>query len=235
MLLFLIFAIADVYLMKILKAISFLCLLVLLCSAGMNSRNIKFHAQSDISITNDSVGPLWAEVDFEASQMLNRMAYADTANFMHAKIYPCARCFLRPEVAEALNRANEIAKDKGIRLVIYDCYRPYPFQQVMYDIVNDPRYVAPPGKGSNHNRGAAVDIALADENGELLDMGGAFDDFTGISHYNSENVSKIGRKNRKLLRSIMKKAGFTPLSSEWWHFDYKKVRYETSSFIWDCP
>lgn len=221
--------------MKILKALSFLCLIIMLCSAGIRNHSVKFHTQGDISIANDSVDPLWAEVDFEASQMLNRMAYADTANFMHAKIYPCARCFLRPEVAEALDRANEIAKDKGVKLVIYDCYRPYPFQQVMYDIVNDPRYVAPPGKGSNHNRGAAVDIALADENGELLDMGGAFDDFTEISHYNSDNVSKIGKKNRKLLRNIMKKAGFTPLSSEWWHFDYKKVRYKTSSFIWDCP
>lgn len=221
--------------MKILKFLSFLSLLILLCSAGMQKRGEKFHAQNDVAVRNDSVNPLWAEVDFEASGMLNRMAYADTANFMHAKIYPCARCFLRPEVAEALDKANEIAKGKGVTLVIYDCYRPYPFQQVMYDIVNDPRYVAPPGKGSNHNRGAAVDISLADEHGELLDMGGAFDDFTEISHYDSDNVSKIGKKNRKLLRNIMKKAGFTPLSSEWWHFDYKKVRYETASFIWDCP
>ncbi|MCW4468448.1 M15 family metallopeptidase [Flavobacterium sp. MFBS3-15] len=220
--------------MKILKVLLFTSLLVLLCAAGMRNHAIKLYTQSEIAIANDSVDPIWAEVDFEASQMLNRMAYADTANFMHAKIYPCARCFLRPEVAEALDKANEIAKDKGVRLVIYDCYRPYPFQQVMYDIVNDPRYVAPPGKGSNHNRGAAVDISLADESGELLDMGGAFDDFSEISHYNSDNVSKIGRKNRKLLRNIMKKAGFTPLSSEWWHFDYKKVRYETASFIWDC-
>ena len=220
--------------MKILKVLLFTSLLGVLCAAGMRNHTIKFYAQSEIAIANDSVDPIWAEVDFEASQMLNRMAYADTANFMHAKIYPCARCFLRPEVAEALDKANEIAKDKGVKLVIYDCYRPYPFQQVMYDIVNDPRYVAPPGKGSNHNRGAAVDISLADGSGELLDMGGAFDDFSEISHYDSGNVSKIGRKNRKLLRNIMKKAGFTPLPSEWWHFDYKKVRYETASFIWDC-
>lgn len=221
--------------MKILKGILFSGLIILLCSAATGQRGIKLCAQNDIAIIADSVNPLWAEVDFEASGMINRMAYADTANFMHAKIYPCARCFLRPEVAEALERANEIAKEKSLKLVLYDCYRPYIFQKVMYDIVNDPQYVAPPGKGSNHNRGAAVDISLADENGDLLDMGGAFDDFSEISHYDNENVSKIGKRNRKLLRGIMMKAGFTPLSSEWWHFDYKKKRYATAGFKWDCP
>jgi D-alanyl-D-alanine dipeptidase len=222
--------------MKILRAISFAILLVLLCSvAAVKPRSIRFCSQNAIAKAQDTVNPVWGEVDFEASGMLNRMAYADTANFMHTKIYPCARCFLRPEVAEALNIANDIAKDKGLKLVIYDCYRPYSFQKVMYDIVKDPRYVAPPGKGSNHNRGAAVDLALAYENGELLDMGGTFDDFSDISHYGNDKVSDIGKKNRKTLRKIMIRAGFTPLESEWWHFDYRKKRYPNAGFKWDCP
>jgi zinc D-Ala-D-Ala dipeptidase len=222
--------------MKILKYVLFFGLTISLCSVAARSRNMRLYPQIDIAPTAcDTVEPLWAEVDFEASGMIDRMAYADTANFMHTKIYPCARCFLRPEVAEALEKANEIAKDKGFKLVLYDCYRPYSFQKVMYDIVNDPQYVAPPGKGSNHNRGAAVDITLADENGILLDMGGAFDDFTELSHYDNDAVSKAGRKNRKILRKIMTKAGFRPLESEWWHFDYKKKRYDTADFKWDCP
>lgn len=222
--------------MKIIKGILFLALTVVLCSAvTIKPRSIKFYGQNGIAAERDTVNPVWAEVDFESSGMINRMAYADTANFMHTKIYPCARCFLRPEVAEALDKANEIAKDKNLRLVVYDCYRPYSFQKVMYDIVNDPQYVAPPGKGSNHNRGAAIDISLADENGNLLDMGGMFDDFSKISHYDNEGVSKIGKKNRKQLRNIMMKAGFTPLSSEWWHFDYRKKRYPNAGFKWDCP
>lgn len=182
----------------------------------------------------DTIQPLWAEIDFEATGMLNRMAYADTANFMHAKIYPCARCFLRPEVADALERANEIAKDKGYKVVVFDCYRPYGYQKVMYEIVNNPKYVAPPGKGSNHNRGAAVDITLADENGELLDMGNEFDDFSELSQFDNRSISKRAQKNRKLLRTIMVKAGFTPYNNEWWHFDYKKKKYETADFEWEC-
>lgn len=219
--------------MKIIRGTGILILAGILCSAIAipypESKYKVFNQQ--VKNSSDS---LWTEVNFETSGMLNRMAYADTANFMHRKIYPCARCFLRPEVAEALEKANELAGDRNLKLVIYDCYRPYGYQRVMYELVNDPRYVAPPGKGSNHNRGAAVDLALADENGELLDMGGDFDDFSELSHYGNESISKQAHKNRRLLRSIMVKAGFTPYDNEWWHFDYKKKRYATSGFKWEC-
>nr|WP_322624256.1 M15 family metallopeptidase [uncultured Flavobacterium sp.] len=176
----------------------------------------------------------WAEVQFDSLGPLNKMAYADTANFMHEKVYPCARCLLRPEVGEALEKAYQLALDKGYRLVLYDCYRPYPIQYKMYELVNNPLYVAKPGKGSNHNRGQAVDISLADENGELLDMGGAFDEFSEISHYAYKDISRKARRNRKRLRTIMTEAGFTPFESEWWHFDYKQRVYETSNYVWEC-
>jgi D-alanyl-D-alanine dipeptidase len=206
-------------------------LLIILVSVFVSDiENERF--SRDISTAyNDS---LWAEVNFKTSGMINSMAYADTANFMHAKIYPCARCFLRPEVALALEKANSLAETKKLRLVIYDCYRPYGFQKKMYDIVNNPRYVAKPGKGSNHNRGAAVDLALADENGQLLDMGNAFDDFSELSHYTADGITTEAKKNRKILRSIMVKAGFKPYDNEWWHFDYKQNIYPVSGFIWKC-
>ena len=216
--------------MKTFKGILLFCLAALLCSA------VGVHPKKSLNqniIFNDTIKG-FAEVNFEKLGIQNRMAYADTANFMHTQIYPCPRCFLRPEVAEALERANEIAKKKGYTLVMYDCYRPYGYQKVMDELVNDPRYVAPPGKGSNHNRGQAVDISLADENGKVLDMGTPFDDFTEMSYSYSNDISKEARKNRKLLRSIMTKAGFSVYKYEWWHFDYKKQKYETADFRWDC-
>lgn len=215
--------------MKIIYILSFLCVV---SSFVLSPKYIHFR-ESEKAIVQDTVKE-WAEVNFEAQGIQNKMAYADTTNFMHQKIYPCARCFLRPEVADALEEANQIAKDKGYTLVIYDCYRPYGYQKVMYDIVNDPRYVAPPGKGSNHNRGRAIDLSLADENGNLLDMGTPFDDFSAKSHYEVKGLSREARRNRKALHTIMKRAGFTPYNNEWWHFDYKKQNYETSDFRWDC-
>ena len=214
------------------KIISYLFFIIIINLSVFSSRDINFR-KSEKEIVQDTVKG-WAEVNFEMQGIQNKMAYADTTNFMHNKIYPCARCFLRPEVAEALEEANQIAKDKGYTLVIYDCYRPYGYQKVMYDIVNDPRYVAPPGKGSNHNRGRAIDLSLADENGNLLDMGTLFDDFTQKSHYDAEGLTKEAKRNRKTLRNIMKRAGFTPYNNEWWHFDYKKQNYETADFRWDC-
>ncbi|KOS08433.1 hypothetical protein AM493_19560 [Flavobacterium akiainvivens] len=182
----------------------------------------------------DSLLVGFKEVNMDSLNMLNRMAYADTANFMHQKVYPCARCFLRPEAAQALEKANEIAQDKGYRMVVYDCYRPITIQYKMFEIVGNPEWVARPTKGSNHNRGAAVDVSLSDENGNLLDMGGAFDDFSEVSHYSYSNLNKEAKANRKLLRNIMVRAGFIPYESEWWHFDFKQKRYPASGLVWSC-
>lgn len=226
----------TLYCMKIFNGVLLVLLSILLCSSvALPATEITLFSDEHFNQqSKDSVNALWAEINFEATGIQNRMAYADTANFMHKKIYPCARCFLRPEVATSLEKANEIAKGKDLQLVIYDCYRPYGYQKVMYEIVKNPRYVAPPGKGSNHNRGAAVDLTLADADGKLLDMGNEFDDFSELSHYRSDQISRDAQRNRKLLRSIMLRAGFSPYNNEWWHFDYRKKSYATSGFQWDC-
>lgn len=205
---------------------------ILLTFVNSPTKHAQF-PQQQTSIV-DSLSAEWSEIRFDSAGVINKMAYADTANFMHQKVYPCARCLLRPEVANALDKANDIAKEKGLRLVIYDCYRPYPIQYKMYEIVNNPKYVAKPGKGSNHNRGRAVDISLADEDGNLLDMGGAFDDFSEVSHPDYKHIPRKARKNRRLLAKIMTQSGFSIYPYEWWHFDYKQKTYETSAYIWEC-
>ncbi|MFY9310266.1 MAG: M15 family metallopeptidase [Bacteroidia bacterium] len=176
----------------------------------------------------------WSQIDFEKLGIIAKMAYADTANFMHEKIYPCAKCFLRPEAAAALIKAADIAKKQNLRLVIYDCYRPRVYQQKMYDIVQNPDYVAAPGNGSKHNRGLAVDIALADASGVLLDFGCAFDDFSEKAHYTYQGISEQAKSNRKKLRDIMVEAGFEPYKNEWWHFNYSTVSYPSDDFLWNC-
>lgn len=217
--------------MKTFGVIVLVIVVFVLSTAKVDDKRLTedFHQAIVMKDTGD-----WAEIKMDTLGMVNKMAYADTANFMKQKIYPCARCFLRPEVAEALEKANTLANAKNLKLVIFDCYRPYGYQQKMYEIVNNPKYVAPPGKGSNHNRGAAVDLSLADENGNLLDMGNEFDDFSSLSHYISDKILEKAQNNRKLLRGIMTEAGFMPYDNEWWHFDYRKKKYETSDFRWEC-
>lgn len=216
--------------------------LILSCTNATNSStpipsNPK-DTDSIIGIVDDGLdsSPLsWTEINFQNHSFIERMAYADTANFIGQKIYPCARCFLRPEAAEALASAQKNALQKGLILMLFDCYRPTKHQQVMFDLVQDPKYVAEPKQGgSMHNKGLAVDIALADSLGNMLDFGGEFDDFSEKSHHSYRNLSSMARANRVLLNGIMTEAGFSPYQYEWWHYSYEHVNYDLDDFIWSC-
>lgn len=173
-------------------------------------------------------------INFEKNGFVEKMAYATTKNFTKQKIYPCAECYLRKEVADALEKANEKAKMMDLKIVIFDCYRPLSLQKKMFDIVKNSDYVADPQKASKHNRGCALDVSLADKNGTLLNMGTDFDDFSENSHYANTNLDSEERKNRKILRNLMAEFGFIPYDKEWWHFNYKNADFPASNFQWKC-
>ena len=191
--------------------------------------SISIHIDSNLTTTHNL-----KEVKFSENNIIEKMAYADTANFIHQKIYGCAKCYLVPAASDSLLSANKAANKIGYNLVIYDCYRPKKYQAIMYKIVNNPAFVANPSKGSNHNKGCAIDISLADKNGNELDMGTAFDDFTEKAHFQSSSISNEAKQNRILLRNIMTKAGFTAYDNEWWHFNFVKKEYPISNFEWNC-
>lgn len=162
--------------------------------------------------------------------------YATDNNFMGQVIYDCPACLLRREAAEALVQVAEIMAKEGLGLVLFDCYRPAPFQQRLWDVMPDKRYVAPPEKGSNHSRGLAVDLSLFElMSGKELDMGTEYDYFGPKAHPGYTNHPAQVEKNREKLSYVMEDFGFTPITSEWWHFDFKGKRYEVSDFLWDCP
>ncbi|WP_205529482.1 M15 family metallopeptidase [Taibaiella koreensis] len=196
-------------------------------------------AKNSIQLEEDSLVVTlpeeWIAIDAAAEGFVLDMPYADTANFTHRKIYDCARCLLRPEAAMALRAAGKQARAAGFRIVIFDAYRPLPYQQKMYDVVPDKRYVADPAKGSMHNRGLAVDVGLADSSGKLLDMGGHFDDFSERAAYHYAALGKLQHSNRAMLRALMTGAGFEPYEGEWWHFNYRKKDYPLSVYLWPCP
>ncbi|MGB3206314.1 MAG: D-alanyl-D-alanine dipeptidase [Crinalium sp.] len=145
--------------------------------------------------------------------------YATKNNFLKKQLYPEAKCLLRGVAAKQLGKVQEELSKQGLRLKVYDCYRPLSVQKLMWSVLPDQRYVGNPAKGSRHNRGAAVDLTLIDNNGKELEMPSAYDDFTEKAHRNYTGGSVEARKNRKLLEDVMKKYGFIPLSTEWWHFD----------------
>lgn len=145
--------------------------------------------------------------------------YATPNNFLKQKVYPVSRCVLRGAAARRLSQVQEDLAKKGLGLKVYDCYRPLSVQKLMWKVKPDPRYVANPATGSRHNRGAAVDITLVDSKGKELEMPTAFDDFTEKASRSYSGASAQAKKNRQILEDAMKKYGFIPLATEWWHFD----------------
>ena len=163
------------------------------------------------------------------------MRYATANNFLKEKVYDCADCVIRREVAEALIKANEYFKSKGYCIVLYDCYRPLDVQKKMWKVLPDSRYVADPARGSIHNRGGAVDLTLADADGVALDMGTDFDHFGEEAHQDYTKLPAQVLNNRQLLKEGMMKNGFSPIDTEWWHYNFVTTkRYEVSNFKTSC-
>jgi len=162
--------------------------------------------------------------------------YATPNNFIKETLYDCAECLLRPEVAKALSQANEYFCEKGYRIKLYDCYRPLDVQKKMWAKVPKATYVGNPyGKGSVHNKGAAVDITLVTLEGCYVEMGSDYDFFGRAAHIDNYNFSKEILEVRKLLFEGMRKHGFQTIRTEWWHFSYRKSNsYSISNQALPC-
>jgi len=145
--------------------------------------------------------------------------YATKHNFTGEVMYPVARCKLRRAVASRLARAAAELRKADRRLVLWDCYRPRSIQELLWKALPDARYVAHPKTGSRHNRGAAVDLALADKAGTLLPMPTEFDDTADKKSHRSTALRGERGAEAKRLETAMRAAGFVGLATEWWHFD----------------
>lgn len=152
------------------------------------------------------------------------LAYAGTDNFMGDVIYRHARCWLHRDAADALERAIGLASEQGLRLKIYDAFRPSEAQWALWRHTPDPDYVADPRRGSPHSRGVAVDLTLIDGNGRELDMGGPVDDLTENGHHDAPGLAPAARRNRLLLLGIMTAAGWDWYVREWWHYQLFRPR-----------
>lgn len=147
------------------------------------------------------------------------LAYATADNITGKPIYRQAHCLLETQAEAALRRAVDIARLAGCTLRIFDAYRPPQAQQVLWDFLPDARYIADPRQGSNHSRGAALDLTLLGADGQALDMGTGFDDMTLASAHFHAGLPQTVQRNRLLLLGIMHAAGFTHIASEWWHYE----------------
>ncbi len=103
---------------------------------------------------------------------------------------------------------------------------------------------------SSHSRGSTVDLTLIkpaqasnkkpisqcyslspdylDDNS--INMGTRHDCLDPSANYRYPHLSREQKKNRRLLRTIMNKAGFMPYPKEWWHFTYRQEPWPEKYF-----
>ena len=180
--------------------------------------------------------------------------YAGSNNFLGRPVtgYSAAKCWLSREAASAVSKAQHLAENQGLAILIYDCYRPQravddfvqwvrgdedePTKTTYYPTVPrseliDRGYIA---SRSGHSRGSAIDLTLiAIESGSPLNMGTPWDYFDARSHTSSKEVDVDAAENRQILKRIMESAGFRGYYAEWWHFTLENEPFPDTYF--DIP
>lgn len=152
------------------------------------------------------------------------LRYATDRNFTGRPVYARALPLLHQDAAAGLRRAIGLARSLGLRLKLFDLYRPPEAQWKLWHHTPDPAFLAVPWRGSPHSRGVAIDLTLLDERGEELEMGTGFDAFTPRSHHGDTEISPLAQRNRLLLLGLMTAAGFDFYQNEWWHYQLFNAR-----------
>ena len=147
------------------------------------------------------------------------MRYASERNVFGVRLYDGDEAWLLAVTARKLAAAAALAAEDGRTLIVLDAYRPLSAQARMWEALPEPGFVAPPSRGSNHNRGAAVDVTLAGADGLELPMPSGFDEFSERASRAYRGGDRSALANSDALRGYMEKAGFRAYDGEWWHFN----------------
>lgn len=161
----------------------------------------------------------------------------------------------RQSVAQKLQTINARLAPSGLELFAQDGFRPISCQRALWEFglaeakrqldnpsveecvafagqyfSNPSRYAEEdPSTWPTHLTGGAIDLTIRrTQTGELLYMGGVFDDPSTVSataYYETNQrpgaASDIeARANRRLLYWLMLEEGFANYPLEWWHFDF---------------
>ena len=149
--------------------------------------------------------------------LIVRLAYATPQNIAGRALYAAdAKCLLRKSVAERL--ALVALKVAPLRLVAWDCFRPRTVQLALWKAHPQAGAVADPARGSLHERGVAVDLALAGPGGEDVPLPTKLDAFGPAAYADAPLPDGPAKRNRELLLKAMYAAGFRVNPKEWWHF-----------------
>jgi D-alanyl-D-alanine dipeptidase len=169
------------------------------------------------------------EITAEKFDVILELRYASTNNVCEKILYSKPLCYICEEIIEAFKTALKLAKNSGYKIKIWDCYRPIEVQKFMYERFpengSEGGFISNPSNGAiPHCRGVAIDLTLCDLEGNEIEMGTDFDNFTPLAFHDCKEVSEIAQKNRLILLEIMTLAGLDSYSKEWWHYQAFNAR-----------
>jgi D-alanyl-D-alanine dipeptidase len=156
----------------------------------------------------------------EQDGFLFDIRYATPDNLTGKPIYTRPVAMLRPEAHSRLCHAAARAGALGLRMKVFDAFRPIEAQWALWYAVSDKSFVADPRLGGTHPRGMAVDLTLVDSTtGEDLPMGTGFDEVSPLSSHACLDVPLEAQRNRALLLGLMTASGWEHYVAEWWHYN----------------
>lgn len=177
--------------------------------------------------------------------------YFTDNNFVGQPIdgYLDAKALLTREAAWALRQVQVELEAKGYGIKVFDGYRPQRavdhfvrWGKDVGDTLRKAEFYPDVDKKdlfrngyiyerSGHTRGSTVDLTLIDTTtGRDVDMGSPYDYFGEISHHGTAKITPQQEASRNILRDVMVKNGFKPLSEEWWHFTLTDEPYPDTYF-----
>ncbi len=164
------------------------------------------------------------------------LRYAGEDNFTGKQLYDFSEPFLRYGTVKKLMAVCQELEEQGLRLKLWDAFRPAAVQFRMWEILPDPVYVAnPTERFSAHTRGNTIDATLTNLSGNELAMPTDFDDFTTLANRDYADVPQIAADNARMFEELMKRHGFNAYFGEWWHFtdtqDYEPEEHFEPSAI----
>ena len=168
-------------------------------------------------------------------------------------IAPCAY-----QTALKARAASDMLGEAGLRLLVYDAYRPMAAQYQLSAALSAAIAVNPtmaaalggwsadwfvaPG-ASGHNFGTDLDVAVCDQDGNPLYMPSSFDAFDESGRLTDYPVDEkaiepglykasVAQNDACLaLHQAFRAAGFTELASEWWHFGDTSTEYANRALV----
>lgn len=195
-----------------------------------------------VSLANATAPTGMVDVTTVAPTVRVSMKYATSDNFLGEAFYTDDTCYLTPATAAKIAKAESFVVQQGFHLQLWDCARPVEVQQRMWDTCvayhgaeHCSGLVANPSKSkSRHTYGTTVDVSLVTYDGFPTSVPSKFD--SGLFPDDTADDKSRARppasgssvkptlwddwawKNYQTLARAMTVAGFTGISSEWWHW-----------------